>query len=118
MSNLTRHFKRSHALKDKKSADWLEAYSSIKKNKNSTKKISRLMMNFVIWFCHANMPMNQLDNDLLWPILHPDLKLDSYDTFRYKLIPGLLLQLKLELSEKLDKAVSICLIPDCWTCSL
>ena len=118
MSNLRRHFQNIHVLRDKNCADWFDAYKNSKKKIVKLKKISKHMLNFLTWFSDTNMPMSQVYNPLLWPILHPELKLDSFDCFRNRLIPSILNILKLKIGKDLNNSAFASIIPDGWTCPL
>ena len=105
--------------KDKKLNEWYQSYlKNFAKRKRKTKKISKHMLNFLIWFSDINLPLSQILNPLLIKILHEELKLDSYESFRTRLIPALLNQLIGEIDIILKNSHSICLIPDGWKCPI
>ena len=87
-----------------------------------------------MWFFDINLPLSQVFNPLLFQILNEELKnLDSYETFRTRLIPALLDQLFKDIDAVLEKDIDAVLIsfylPSCrwlevsnhqrrvpWTC--
>ena len=72
-----------------------------------------------MWFFDINLPLSQVFNPLLFQILNEELKnLDSYETFRTRLIPALLDQLFKDIDEVFKKSHSICLVADGWKCPI
>jgi len=83
-------------------------------NHSSEKMITEDMLDFVKFFISTYQSMSDLENDYLYRLLKPSLKIDGYFYFRNSFLPRVVLLLKDEITKLLKKSVAITLIPDIW----
>ncbi len=77
--------------------------------------MSENMLNLVKFVCSSNLALKQLQSPELRKLLMPILDTPSYYTIRHSLIPNVYDKLISIINSKLQKAISITLIPDIWT---
>ena len=104
-----------HLVKHEEFRCWYKSYLESKDNQNEQRELPSMLVRFLKWFIDSNLALAQVENELLFPFLHPDLKLPSQYTFRYKLIPSLLDAMVKEINSKCHNAAAISIIPDGWT---
>jgi hypothetical protein len=77
--------------------------------------ISDESLNLLKYFITSDSALEQLNNKYLRQVLLPDLKVFSVWTFRYKILPAIMLKLKEAIESKLKASDSIILVTDGWT---
>jgi len=113
LGNLNKHLKR-HDL----TRSWYKLYTD--SNKNSIKKptIDDATLNIVKLFLTTNSSFVHIKNKYLNNLIHKNEQISSYEKLRYDVLPLVVKSLKDEIDRKCDKAISISLIPDCWTAKI
>lgn len=108
ITNLNRHL-RTHRELD----EWFGKYEEYK---NTDKKIiSTELLNFIRFMIKSNVAFKTIEEKEIFHILHPNLKLVSYETLTDRMIPALFASLNSFIGQKMQKSISITLISDCWT---
>lgn len=77
--------------------------------------ITEPQLNLIRFIVSSNTALSQLANPYLLKILMPELKMPCFETFRNTFLPQVLRRLKTEFEIRLNKAISITLIPDGWS---
>jgi hypothetical protein len=99
-----------HLLTHEETRKWYIMYQE----HSSEKMITEDMLDFVKFFISSYQSMSVLENDYLYRLLKPSLKIDGYFYFRNSFLPRVVLLLKDEITKLLKKSVAITLIPDIW----
>lgn len=112
-TNLNKHFinkPNNHPI----GREWYILYK--KKSKNSQEKVlSDQTLNLMKYFISSDTALEQLNNKFLRKVFLPDLKVFSVWTFRYKILPAVILKLKESIQSKLQLADCVTLVTDGWT---
>ena len=99
-----------HLLTHAETRKWYMLYQE-----NSTEiMITEDMLDFVKFFISTYQSLSVLENDYLYRLLKPSLKVDGYFYFRNSFLPRVVQLLKGEITKLLRKSVAITLIPDIW----
>ena len=99
-----------HLLTHEETRKWYIMYQ----DHSSEKMITEDMLDFVKFFISTYQSMSVLENDYLYRLLKPSLKIDGYFYFRNSFWLRVFLLLKDEITKLLKKSVAITLIPDIW----
>ena len=88
-------------------------------NEKSKKKANAILDNniydLIRYIISSNTAMLQLENEFFVKLLEPKMKIPCIRTFRYTHLPSIYRQMLDAINDKLDKALTICLITDIWT---
>ncbi len=113
-SNLNKHFF-NKPLDHPVCKAWHGLNKKRESNKVQQTIISDGTFNLLKYFISSDTALDQLNNKFLGSVLNPDIKVYSVWTFRYKILPQVLKDLKIEIANVLQSSEYITLITDGWT---
>ncbi|RNA27693.1 zinc finger BED domain-containing 4-like [Brachionus plicatilis] len=112
-SNVKAHMERHKNIQDL--VEWLSRYKEIKSSIDSS-KVDEETLNFIKYFIASNSAISELDSIHFRNLFaSTKIKMPCSNTFSEKIVPSVFELLNKEISSKLNKALTICLISDIWT---
>ncbi|RNA20168.1 zinc finger BED domain-containing 4-like, partial [Brachionus plicatilis] len=112
-SNVKAHMERHKNIQDL--VEWLSRYKEIKSSINSS-KVDEENLNLIKYFIASNSAISELDSIHFRNLFaSTKIKMPCSKTFSEKIVPSVFELLNKEISSKLNKALTICLISDIWT---
>jgi hypothetical protein len=111
LGNLNKHLKRHD-----KTRNWYKLYTDSNINSNKKPIIDDVTLNIVKLFLTTNTSFVHIKNKYLNNLIYKNSQVScSYEKLRYDVLPHVVKLLKSEIDKKCNKALSVSLIPDCWT---
>ena len=90
-------------------------YFNEKKKKKEATILDSNIFDLVRYIISSNSGMAQLENEFFRKLIESKLQIPCIKTFRYAQLPSIYGNLLRVIDNKLDKALTICLVTDIWT---